>query len=275
MKIYPKVDERLKGLESLKEYVEQSNGIELQFFHNNAIWGNYNIVSAIDYLMQTMPNLKEVTIHPPLENYDIELVALKDIELIKSKIIDAINLSNKYNIKINLLYHVTWPIEMMEQGAIGKIKELVQMLQNTNVILLIENLFSITEHNHACTVLEICKRINSEHLKVCLDICHLHCMANIFKLDFNMFLNEYLDKTLAEKYVYQIHFADTKNNDGFINKITHGRKHDSLQDLLKDYKILEDYNLTNTNIITEVSEEDYASREDQKYEIELLKMIEE
>ena len=100
-------------------------------------------------------------------------------------------------------------------------------------------------------------------------------MANIFKLDFNMFLNEYLDKTLAEKYIYQIHFADTKNNDGFINKITHGRKHDSLQDLLKDYKILEDYNLTNTNIITEVSEEDYASREDQKYEIELLKMIEE
>lgn len=275
MKIYPKVDEGLKGLNTLKEYAESSEGIELQFFHNNGIWGNYNIIQIVENLMKTMPNLKEIIIHPPLEEYDIELLVLKDINLIKSKIVDAINLTKKYNIKINFVYHVTWPIEMMEQGPIEKIEELVQMLQNTNVTLLIENLFSITEHDQACTVLEICKRINNEHLKVCLDICHLHCMANIFKMDFNMFLNAYLDKKLAEKYVYQIHFAATKNNDGFINKCTHGRKHDSLQDLLEDYKILQDYNLTNTNIITEISEDDYTTRNDQKYEIELLKMIEE
>lgn len=275
MKIYPKVDERLNGLNALRKYVEDSKGIELQFFHNNGIWGKYDIIPAVEKLMEEIPNLKEITIHPPLSNYDIELIALKDINLIKTKIIDAINLSNKYNIKINLLYHVTWTIEMMEQGAIEKIEELVQMLQNTKVNLLIENMYAITEHNHACTVLEICKRIDNEHLKVCLDICHLHCTANIFKLDFNLFLEEYIDKPLAEKHIYQIHFADTKNNDGFINEDTHGRKHDSLQELLEDYKILQDYNLTKTNIITEISEEDYVSRDDQKYEIELLKMIEE
>lgn len=275
MNIYPKIDERLTGLEALKEYIEISNGIEIQFFHNDGIWENYNIVPVIENLMQLMPNLKEITIHTPLENYDIELIALKDIELIKTKIKDTISLSNKYNIKINLLYHVTWPIEMMEQGAIEKIEELVQMLKNTNVNLLIENLYAIEEHNHKCTVLEICKRIDNEHLKVCLDICHIHCMANIFKLNFDEYLSEYIDRNLAEKYIYQIHFSATKDNDGFIKKGTHGRKHDSLTELMEDYKILQDYNITNTNIITEISEEDYSSRKDQIYEIELLKNIKE
>lgn len=275
MQIYPKVDERLNGLKPLREYVEKYKGIELQFFHNNGIWGNYDIVQSIEKLMNDMPNIKEVTIHPPLGDYDIELVSLKDIELIRSKIIEAISLANKYNIKINLLYHVTWPIEMMEQGPIDKIKELVEMLQNTKVDLLIENLYSTTEYNQRCTVLEICRRIDNEHLKVCLDVCHLHCMANIFKLDFNKFLDDYMNKELAEKYIYQIHFAATKDNDGYIKKNTHGRKHNTLEDLLEDYKILQKYGLTNKKIITEVSEEDYSSREDQKYEIELLEMIKE
>lgn len=275
MQIYPKVDERLNGLEPLREYVEKYKGIELQFFHNNGIWGNYDIVPSIEKLMDEVPNIKEVTIHPPLGDYDIELVALKDIELIKSKIIEAITLSNKYDIKINLLYHVTWPIEMMEQGPIGKIEELVEMVQNTKVDLLIENIYALTEYKKQCTVLEICRRINNEHLRVCLDICHLHCMANIFELEFNKFLDEYMDKELAEKYIYQIHFAATKDNDGYIEKNTHGRKHDFLEELLEDYKILQNYGLTNKKIITEVSEEDYSSRVDQKYEVELLEMIKE
>lgn len=275
MQIYPKVDERLNGLEPLREYVEKYKGIELQFFHNNGIWGNYDIVPSIEKLMDEVPNIKEVTIHPPLGDYDIELVALKDIELIKSKIIEAITLSNKYDIKINLLYHVTWPIEMMEQGPIGKIEELVEMVQNTKVDLLIENIYALTEYKKQCTVLEICRRINNEHLRVCLDICHLHCMANIFELEFNKFLDEYMDKELAEKYIYQIHFAATKDNDGYIEKNTHGRKHDFLEELLEDYKILQNYGLTNKKIITEVSEEDYSSRVDQKFEVELLEMIKE
>ena len=273
MKIYPKLDEKLKGFNTLKSKIGKDKGVELQFFNINEIWGNYNIVNAVEKVMNLISNIEEITIHPPLDNYDIELVALKDIELIKAKIKDAIELSNKYNIRINLLYHVTWPIEMMEQGVIDKIKEVLELMQNTKVYLLLENIYALTEFNKKCTVLEICRRIDNEHLKACLDICHLHCMANIFKIDFDIFLEKYLDKELSKKYIYQIHFSATKNNDGFKEKKTHGRKHDTLEELMKDYKILEKYGLIEKNIITEVSEDNYDLREDQKYEIELLEKI--
>lgn len=273
MRIYPKIDDKLNGIAILKKYIEENKGVELQFFHNNGIWGNYDIKNIVEEIMNLIPNIEEITIHPPLDNYDIELVVFKDIELIKAKIKDAIQLSNKYNIRINLLYHVTWPIEMMEQGVIDKIKELLELIQNTRVYLVVENIYSMTEFNKKCTVLEICRRIDNEHLKACLDICHLHCMANIFKINFDTFLEKYLDKELAKKYIYQIHFSATKDNDGFKQEKTHGRKHDTLEDLMEDYKILEKYELTQKNIITEVSEGNYNLREDQKYEIELLEKI--
>lgn len=274
MKIYPKVSEDLEGLEALRNEVEESKGIELQFFHNEGKWGNFEIVPSIEALKKEVPTIAEVTIHPPLNYYDIELVIAKDINIIKKQIRECIELSNRYNLKINLLYHTVWPIEMMEQAILPKIEELVKMLEGTKVQILIENIYtSLTENNRKCTILEICRRIDSPHLKICLDICHLHCLANILKKDLDGFMNEYMDKDLASKYIYQIHFSATKNNDGYLDKYTHGRKHDDLEELKKDYKILEDYNLAHTNIITEVAEEDYKSRVDQKFEIELLKKI--
>jgi endonuclease IV len=87
-------------------------------------------------------------------------------------------------------------------------------------------------------------------------------------------LPQYLDKNIASKYIYQIHFSDVKNNDGYIKKETHGRKHDDLEGMRKDYKILVDYNLTNKNIIPEIAEENYKDRKDQLYEIKLLKEAE-
>lgn len=119
------------------------------------------------------------------------------------------------------------------------------------------------------------QKINNPHLRACIDVCHLHCMANIFKMDFDSFMKRYIEKDQAGKYVYQIHFSDTKNNDGYINKETHGRKHDSLSEALQDYNILKLYNMTNANIITEISEENYNTRKDQVDEIKLLEKIRE
>ena len=274
MKIYPKISDDLEGLESLRSEIEESKGIELQFFHNEGIWGNFNIVSSIEALINEIPSIEEVTIHPPLNYYDIELVISKDINIIKKQLRECVELSEKYNIKVNLLYHTVWPIEMIEQDVLSKIKEVVNLIEGTKVQILIENIYtSLTERNRKCTIIEICNRINSSHLKICLDICHLHCLANILQKDFDNFIKEYIDKELAAKYIYQIHFAATKNNDGYIDRKTHGRKHDDLEELKQDYRILEDLNLTNTNIVTEISEDDYINRLDQKYEIELLKKL--
>ena len=123
---------------------------------------------------------------------------------------------------------------MMEQGAIEIIEKSLNLLKETNVNIVLENIFGMNEYKQKCTVIEICKKINNPHLRACIDVCHLHCMANIFKLDF-----------------------------------------DSLSEALQDYNILKLYNMTNANIITEISEENYNTRKDQVDEIKLLEKIRE
>ena len=263
MNIYPKLDKNFNGLKELEKYIKKDKGVELQFFHEDGVWGNYDFNTAINTLMKKIPSIKEITIHPPLDDYDIELVVLKDRKILETKIEAAIKISKQYNIKINLLYHVGWNMKMMEQGAIERIEKSLNLLKETNVNIVLENIFGMNEYEQKCTVIEICKKINNPHLRACIDVCHLHCMANIFKLDFDSFMKSYIEKDQASKYVYQIHFSDTKNNDGYINKETHGRKHDSLSEALQDYNILKLYNMTNANIITEISEENYNTRKDQ------------
>lgn len=225
--------------------------------------------------MKKIPSIKEITIHPPLDDYDIELVVLKDRKILETKIEEALKISEQYNIKINLLYHVGWTMKMMEQGAIEIIEKSLNLLKETNVNIILENTFGMNEYKQKCTVIEVCKKINNPHLKACIDVCHLHCMANIFKMNFDSFMKSYIEKDQASKYVYQIHFSDTKSNDGYINKETHGRKHDSLSETLQDYNILKLYNMTNANIITEISENNYNTRKDQAGEIKLLEKISE
>lgn len=272
MKIYPKIDDRYNGLESLKEYIVKYKGVEIQFFNNDNIWGNYDIEKTINFVMNKISEIQEITVHPPLHDHDIEMLIEKDINIIKTDIKKAIKLTNQFNMKINLLYHVTWPINKIEVSVLNKIREIVKEVEGTKVNILLENIHTLNENNF-CTVLEICRRINSKNLKVCLDICHLHCVANIFKIDIKDLLERYISKELAEQYIYQIHFSDTKNNDGYIDKKTHGVKHDSLQDIVKDFKILKKFNIEQRIIVTEIAEEDYINRNDQKFEIELLEKL--
>lgn len=275
MNIYPKLDKNLNGLKELEKYIKEYKGVELQFFHEDGVWGKYDFNTAINTLMKKIPSIKEITIHPPLDDYDIELVVLKDRKILETKIEEALKISEQYNIKINLLYHVGWTMKMMEQGAIEIIEKSLNLLKETNVNIILENTFGMNEYKQKCTVIEVCKIINNPHLKACIDVCHLHCMANIFKMNFDSFMKSYIEKDQASKYVYQIHFSDTKSNDGYINKETHGRKHDSLSETLQDYNILKLYNMTNANIITEISENNYNTRKDQAGEIKLLEKISE
>ena len=72
MNIYPKTSKNFEGLDKLLPYVEKYKGIEIQFFDENGIMSDFDIESAINELMKRVPDLKEVTIHPPLCNYDFE-----------------------------------------------------------------------------------------------------------------------------------------------------------------------------------------------------------
>ena len=271
MKIYPKTNSFLEGIENLKPYIEKYKGIEIQMLK----WDELDYVyTVINNLKTIIPEIEEITIHPPIrEDYYIEALTYRNYALETKRLQKLIEISEKYNIKINMLYHTLWNYIMWKNsGIIEELRNLVNILQNTKVNIIIENGVSLADQKK-CVELQIVKEFNNKHLQLCIDICHLHCEANIFKMEFESFLNKYLNKEDCEKYVYQIHFAATLENDGYINKKTHGRGHINVEDLKKEYEILERLGIEKRIIVTEVSEDDYTTRVDQIEEIKMLESL--
>ena len=271
MNIYPKTCKRLEGLDKMEEYLKKCKGVELQFFNENGIAAPFEIKESIDNLMEKYPYVKEITIHPPLSCYEIECILFKDIEIIKTQLKECVELSRKYNIKINLLYHTLWNFKLHEALTLDKIRELLKLIEGENVILLLENIFMFFENT--CTVFEVAEAINHPNLKVCFDICHLYCRANIERKNVRDYAKSYLNPELCKKHIYQVHFSAALNNDGYVDKKTHGRAHESMDDLKNDFELLKEYNMTDCNFITEVSEEDYIARTDQLKELKMLEEL--
>ena len=269
MIIYPKTCENLNGFEFLKQYVEKDKGIEIQLLsYEQTQQITYNVIKQ---LKSQIPQLEEVTIHLPIrEDFNFEALAFSKIDFEKERLKMLCEASREFNLKLNLLYHTRWDyISWNNSGAIDRMKELLEVIQNTNVNILIENIYAIVERKE-CSVLKVAKQIDDDHLKVCLDTCHLHCVANMFKISLNEYLNTYLNKEDCKKYIQQIHFAGTLNNDGVIDKKTHGRMHDSWESFEEDYNVLKRFGIENKIIVTEVSEDDYYTRKDQVEEIKML-----
>lgn len=269
MKIYPKTNKYFEGLDSLMEYVEKDKGIEIQFFNEHGPMSSFEIKSVIDETLKRIPDIKEITIHPPLVNYEIEDVLMKDKTIIENQLKDICELSQKYDITINMLYHTEQNIIKAREILIPWLKRLLKIIEGKKVRILIENLFMFFEDK--CSVLEIAKEIDNPQLRVCIDVCHLYCNAHIYKKSIEEFLDGYmLDKDICKKYVYQVHFATALNNDGYIDHKTHGRKHENYESLVHDYNLMKKYGLDDCNYVVEVSENDYVKRPDQIEEIKML-----
>lgn len=272
-KIYPKTCENLKGEEYLRKYIKKYKGVEIQFFHKDEEkLVDFNVSPVIEKIMDVDPEIEEITVHPPLSEYDIEQVLLSDKSLFFKLLNDLVNLSNKYSIKMNIIFHSHLTFIGHKYCTINYLKEAMNVLEGSNVKILLENLFMF-EENGLCDVLKVCKEIDNEHLKMCIDVCHLYCRAHIVKMPIEEFLEIFLNKELCSKYIYQIHFADTKDNDGYMKKETHGRVHDSITDVKYDLDLLKKYGIEDKLIVTEVSEDDYTSRKDQIDEIKYLEEI--
>lgn len=269
-KIYPKIDFR-NFAEEFEDEIKNSEGVEIQFFDEKGQTSNIDIKTKVKAIIKKYPNLKEITIHPPVKNYDIEHVLFKNEKIFEKQLHDIVNISKKYKITVNLLYHTTWNIStIISTGLINKIKKYLKILEGHNTRLLIENVYIIDEDT--CTPLEVCKLINHPNLKACIDITHVHTKANIWRKNIFDYANTYLNRELCEKYVHQIHFSAVLENDGYIDrKHTHGRVHETQSDLALDLRILAEYNLLNKILVTEISEDDYKYRPDELKEIRMLR----
>jgi sugar phosphate isomerase/epimerase len=272
MKIYPKTCRNFVGLDNLMPYAKKYKGVELQFFEENGKMQPFDFKTVVEKLMEKVPELEEVIIHPPLSYYDIECIIAKDISILENQLRTMVELSRKYNIKVNMVYHTLIDFESHKALTLNKIAELLKIIEGENVKILLENIFMFFEDK--CTVYQIADYFDNPNLKVCFDICHLHCRANINKQDVYEYAAKYLDKDLCKKYTYQVHFSYTVNNDGYVDHKTHGRGHQNIEDVKKDLDILKEYNMLDcNNFVTEVSEDDYSKRKDQIKDIEFLEEL--
>lgn len=268
-RIYPKIDAADKYSKEFEEVLRNSEGVEIQFFNENGYASEINIEAKVDKVMKKYPNIKEITIHPPLDNYDIEHILFKDETIFEKQLYTIIELSDKYGITVNLLYHTHWSLIQHEAtGVLYKLRRYLKILEGYSSKVLLENVMLIDEKR--CTVLDICDAVCHPNLKACIDTTHLYVRSIIWKQPILEYVSKNLNKDFCNRYVHQIHFATVGNNDGYIDKATHGVEHKNNDSLDFDLKWMEEYNLLNKKFITEVSEENYELREKQLKEIKML-----
>jgi len=274
MKIYPKTNEKLEGLEKFEETINKYRGIEIQYFQkSDDELVDFQIEEPIKRILKKFPNIEEITIHPPLCNYELEIVLLKDKNIFLKQIKEIVKLSKKYKVKINIVEHTRLLMSQARLSIIPVLEKSKKIMKNTNTKILFENIYMMQEQQN-CSVIELCEYLNSENIKVCIDMCHLYCQAHIYKKNIEEFLERYLNKEKCERQVYQIHFAYTANDDGYIDRTTHAIMHPNVEALSYDKQLLYKYGMKDCNWVTEVSEKDYVSRKDQIEEIKMLEKSE-
>ena len=270
MKIYPKTNEYLEGIEEFEKTLKEYKGIEIQYFKkSDKELVDFKIEKPIEQILEKYPYIEEITIHPPLCEYELEIVLLKDKNIFLNQIKTIVRLSKKYNIKINIVEHTRLLMSQAKLTILPVLEKAKKIMKNTNTKIVFENIYMMEEQEN-CSVIELCEYLNSENMKVCIDMCHLYCQAHIYKKKIEEFLEKYLNKEKCQRQVYQIHFAYTANEDGYIDRTTHAIMHPNEEKLYYDAKLLCQYGMGDCNWITEVSEKDYSTRKDQVNEIKML-----
>lgn len=270
MKIYPKTNEYLEGIEEFEKTLKEYKGIEIQYFKkSDKELVDFKIEKPIEQILEMYPYIEEITIHPPLCEYELEIVLLKDKNIFLNQIKTIIRLSKKYNVKINIVEHTRLLMSQAKLTILPVLEKAKKIMKNTNTKIVFENIYMMEEQEN-CSVIELCEYLNSENMKVCIDMCHLYCQAHIYKKKIEEFLEKYLNKEKCQRQVYQIHFTYTANEDGYIDRTTHAIMHPNEETLYYDAKLLCQYGMGDCNWITEVSEKDYSTRKDQVNEIKML-----
>lgn len=270
MKIYPKTNEYLEGIEEFEKTLKEYKGIEIQYFKkSDKELVDFKIEKPIEQILERYSYIEEITIHPPLCEYELEIVLLKDKNIFLNQIKTIVRLSKKYNIKINIVEHTRLLMSQAKLTILPVLEKAKKIMKNTNTKIVFENIYMMEEQEN-CSVIELCEYLNSENMKVCIDMCHLYCQAHIYKKKIEEFLEKYLNKEKCQRQVYQIHFAYTANEDGYIDRTTHAIMHPNEETLYYDAKLLCQYGMGDCNWITEVSEKDYSTRKDQVNEIKML-----
>lgn len=271
MIICPKTDDKLTGYTILKPYITEA--LEIQLLDVNL----QTLKKLLAQLILENKKLKYITLHLPMSICNIEDILIGDSVLyyIHTLIYICTECALENYIQINILAHCRTSLnDILKHGNVPKLEGMLNLFEDSKAKILLENdvamSYSIRDMDPAYQVVS---RLNNDHLRMCLDISHLHLQNVLFnRLDTSY--KNYFNNEEIGYFVDQIHFSSALNNGVVVNLKNHGKVHNNI-DFKADYDILSDLKLTNKIIVTEIigTEEEYIHRTGQLKEIKLLQGV--
>lgn len=269
--IYPKIDVDLKGIHTLKKYIDKYKGLELQCLHFEKETGYFYFADEIRAICNLFPNLEELTIHPPVDFCDLEMFCCNRENTLLDAIEEMKLLSEECHIHLNLILHTHWNLKRHQMLTIPFLKQFLNAIKGYDIYILLENMCFIEEKK--CTVLDLCKFIGDSQLKVCLDVCHMKNNAKLWKMDMQKYAKQYLNSKECTRYVHQIHFSSLPPYHGLGTHESGGVVHNSQKELVEDVELLYEYGMYSCPFVTSIYEEKEAERKAQLKEIDGLEDI--
>ncbi len=268
--IYPKIDSLFTGIHKLKKYIDKYQGVEIQIMEidEDASFLSEDILHTLYSVCST---IKEVTLRAPLHYYNLEMVLCKDKNIILNQLAEIRKLSKDLNIHINLLYRTDWSVEAHKECTLLLLREFLSFIKGYDICILLENSYKGLEKE--CSVLKLCKLMGDPQLKVCLDLSHIYCLANIYQKNMQEFMPIYLNREDCMKYVHQVHFSYTPVCNGHEFDKRHSVVHPTLKEMISDMELLYAYGMYDSIFVPSIREYNYIERKDQITEIENMESI--
>lgn len=269
LKVFPKIDDEFLGFFNIRKYIR--DGIEIQMTTTETT----KLMETVDNVIVSVPEIKEITIHSPMCRCDIELnfENQERLKFMYDLIKCASIICKEHGIRVNLLYHCRSSFsEFQDKNQLWLFRRLTKLTKGKRIYMLLENELSFKKTKTGKEpLISTIKMLRSNKVQMCLDLCHMHANLNGLA-DGTTFKEMYEDANL-KRIVRQIHFSATLNNDGFKDMTTHGKVHPTIENLKEDLAILESLNIIDSNIVVEIVEGDYSSREGQIAEIEMINKL--
>lgn len=237
MKLCVKVDESLKGLDDVEEFID--GVIEIHLLSKEVDISKY-------------AKFPKIIFHASGHAYELGDIVESD----EQKLVIKNLLKQMDKTKHSLLLHCGWRGHTKNEELIEYLWEIYNEYE---VPIILEGTIDILDRDRA---VEIVNTMNHPDIRLCIDMSHVRAIKNMGE-DIKDYYSEI-------RKIDHIHFSYSSNKDGFIDMSTHGVPHPNMLTVLFDAFILNRYNTKDATICPEVSESDYSTRKNQHEEI--LKM---
>ena len=182
---------------------------------------NYNETSKI--VSEKISGVKRLTFHAPFNELCPAAIDPLVKEIAYKRYYQAFDLAKQYNIKKIIIHSGYVPLVYYKSYFIEEsVKFYKNLLKNIDddMIICLENVME-DEPN---MLLDIVKQVNDKRFGLCIDIGHLNCQSNGYKL------SDWLN--ISKDYIYHYHIH---NNDGY--KDTHNSLDNGTVDFIEFFKL--------------------------------------